>query len=133
VKELSGKITQKIPINDVDASLKSLEEQSNRWKEHFQAILNCPEPDYTHDFGDLQGDELNIEGEIAPEEVYRVIKKMKNGKAPGIDGIQAELLKSGGKEMIKRLTKLCNQVWEMREVPGDWKDGIIVTIPKKVI
>jgi len=48
---------------------------------------------------------LNIdEGEITPEEVYRVIKKMKNGKAPGINGIPAELIKSGGKEMIKRLT-----------------------------
>jgi len=38
-----------------------------------------------------------------PEEVYRVIKKVKNGKAPGIDEIQAERRKSGGKEMIKRL------------------------------
>jgi len=66
---------------------------------------------------------LNIEGKITSEEVYRVIKKMKNGKAPGIDGIQAELLKSGGKEMIKRLTRVCNQVWEKREVPSDWNNN----------
>jgi len=68
LKELSRKLTQKIPINDVDGKpLKSFEEQSNRWKVHFQAILNCPEPDNIHDFGDLHGDELNIkEGEIHP-------------------------------------------------------------------
>jgi len=58
---------------------------------------------------------------------------MKNDKTPRIGGIQAELLNSGGKEMIKRLTKSCNQVWEKREVPSDWKDRIIITIPKKVI
>jgi len=59
-----------------------------------------------------------------------VIKKIKNGKAPAIDEIQAEQLKSGGSEMIKRLTRLCNQFWEKRELPSDWKDGIIITIPK---
>jgi len=33
--------------------------------------------------------------------------------------------------MIKRLTRLCNQVLEKGEVPSDWKDGIIVPISKR--
>jgi len=58
VKELSERATQKIPINDVYGKpLKSFEEQSNRWKEHFHAILICPKSDNIHEIGDLQGDE----------------------------------------------------------------------------
>jgi hypothetical protein len=63
--------------------------------------------------------------------VLNVIRKMKNGKSPGIDG--AELLKKGGEGMVKRITRLrlCNQVWKNGEVPIDWKDGIIIPLPKK--
>jgi len=87
VKELSVRVTQKIPINDVDGKPLVIEEQSNIWKEHFQATPNCPEPHNIHDFGNLQGDELNIdERETTPEEEYRVIKKIKNLKGPGIYG-----------------------------------------------
>jgi len=50
-KEQPGKVTQKIPINNTGGvPLKSFEKLSNRWKEHFQAILNCPESDKIHDF-----------------------------------------------------------------------------------
>ena len=133
VKELSGKTTQKLPINDADGKpVKSFAEQAERWKQHFQAILNCQEPDNIHDFSNVQVEELAIEdGEITTDEVLRVIKKMKNGKSSGLDGIHAELLKNGGEEMVKRITRLCNQVWKMETVPRDWKDGIIIPLPKK--
>ena len=133
VKELSGKTAQKLPINGADGKpLKSFAEQAERWKEHFQTILNCDEPDNIHDFSNVQVDELKIEeGEITTDEVLRVIKELKNGKSSGVDGIQAELLKNGGEEMINRITRLCNQVWKMGIVPRDWKDGIIIPLPKK--
>ena len=75
--------------------------------------------------------DINEDGEITSEEVSHVIRKMKNGKALGIDGIPAELLKQGGKEMVKRITRLCNHVWKSGEVPRDWKDVIIIPLPKK--
>ena len=55
--------------------------------------MKCPEPENTHDFGDIQVEELDIyDKKLMQEEVYCVIRKMKSGKAPEIDGIQAELL-----------------------------------------
>jgi len=133
VKELSGKATQKLPINDADGKpLKTQEEQAKRWKEHFQTILNCNEPDDIQDLNTGYTKTLNIEvGDITTEEVIRAIKKLKNGKSAGVDGIQAELLKNGGDELVKKMTTLCNQVWKSEQVPRDWKDGIIIPLPKK--
>ena len=108
VKDLSGKTGSKVPI--VDAArrpLKSQEEQAKRWKEHFHAVLNCPEPAVMHDFIQDCNDSLDIyTGDIMVEEVEKVLKRLQNGKAAGIDGIQAELLKHGGGELVKRITKL---------------------------
>ena len=133
VKELSGKTMQKLPINDANGKpLKSHEEQAKRRKEHFKTILNCPEPEIIHEVDNTHVEELNIDnGKVTADEVYRVIRKMKNGKSAGIDGIQAELLKNGGEEVVNRLAQLCNQVWSEGEVPRDWKDGIVIPLPKK--
>ena len=133
VKDLSGKTGSKVPIVDTAGRpLKSQEEQAKRWKEHFHAVLNCPEPDVLHDFSQDCMNSLDIEiGDVTMEEVERVIKRLKNGKAAGIDGIQAELLKHGGGELAKRITKLCNKIWTTGEIPQDWRDGIIIPLPKK--
>jgi hypothetical protein len=74
--------------------------------------------------------EVNMET-ITVEEVTRAIKRLKNGKSAGIDGIQAELLKHGGDETTEKIQQLCNRIWETGEVPRDWKDGIIIPLPKK--
>ena len=95
MKELSGKATQKLPINDANGKpLKTQEEQANRWKEHFQAVLNCSEPNDNQDLDTGCGEKLKIEdGDITIEEVIRAIKKLKKGKSGGVDGVEAELLK----------------------------------------
>ena len=85
-----------------------------------------------HDFsGDTVNTlEVNMEA-FTVEEVKMAIKRLKNGKSAGIDGIQAELLKHGGEETTKKILQLCNRIWETGEVPRDWRDGIIIPLPKK--
>ena len=133
VKALSGKTSQKLPISDVNGkALKTQEEQAKRWKEHFSKVLNCLEPIVMHDFsGDtINTLEINMEA-ITVEEVTMAIKRLKNGKSAGIDGIQAELLKHGGEETARKILQLCNRIWETGEVPRDWRDGVIIPLPKK--
>jgi len=67
---------------------------------------------------------------ITETEVTRAVSKLKNGKAAGTDHIQPDLLKHA-ETVIPQLTKLCNTVWQSKEVSTQWENGMIVPIPKK--
>ena len=55
---------------------------------------------------------------------------MNDNKAPGMDGIAAEILKNGGEKMIDLQEQVIQSVWES-EVPQDWRDAILVSSYKK--
>ena len=54
------------------------------------------------------------------------IKKLKDGRAPGVCGITSELLKAGGQEIAMWLHSVISEVWESAIIPTDWRKGIIV-------
>jgi hypothetical protein len=33
--------------------------------------------------------------------------------------------------LVRRLTTLCKKIWTTGEIPQDWRDGIIIPLPKK--
>ena len=47
------------------------------------------------------------------EEMARAIAGLKHGKAPGGDGIPAEVWKHGGDNLFSRLYQLITNAWEM--------------------
>ena len=69
-------------------------------------------------------DEVPSRGEI------KAVSQMNNNKAPGIDGITAEILKNGSEKMFDLLEQIIQSVWES-EVPQDWRDAIVVSLYKK--
>ena len=73
------------------------EETMNRWVEHFAEVLNRPKPDNpvseVNTNPEEQIEDINCD-EPSLVEIKGALKMLKNNKAPGIDGIQAELLKA---------------------------------------
>jgi hypothetical protein len=65
------------------------------------------------------------------EEMEEAIKKLKNNKAPGADGITAALFKQGGTELKKGMFQLILRIWVDEELPHDWNFGIICPILKE--
>ena len=67
--------------------------QVESWKQPFEEVLNVPAPQSAVD-EIMVTKQLDIDVE-APnmEEIIRGLKRLRNGKAPGIDNTEAEVLK----------------------------------------
>ena len=120
-------------IRDKDGKLLTKEgEVSARWKEHFSEVLNRPEPSEPADVENTDIVELDIDDSPPTyEEVRTVLRELKNGKAPGVDNITAELLRADIETTTVNMQKLIRKVWTEEKVPTDWKRGLIAKLPKK--
>jgi len=56
---------------------------------------------------------------------------MKNGKAAGTDNIPAEVLKADPYISADILLPLFQDIWQKEMFPKEWKEGIIINVPKK--
>ena len=56
---------------------------------------------------------------------------LRNGKAAGPDGIPAEAIKADIETVISVLYSLFSKIWEKEEVPAQWREGIVIKLPKK--
>ena len=105
--------------------------QTQRWKTHFETILNKEAPRNQAEIPESKEDlKVNTDPPSA-EEVRKAIRTMKSGKAPGADCVSADMLKAVGEVTMGALTKIFEGIWETEETPGDWKMGLIVKLPKK--
>ncbi|CAH1242627.1 Hypp6909 [Branchiostoma lanceolatum] len=108
----------------------------HRWKEHFSQLLNHPpvpeDPTLAEEANATDGSNPDcLTAPVTPDEVKAALKKLKNGKAPGICNLTAEMLKAGGDHMIQWLTQIINHVWILEKLPDDWRRGIILPFWKR--
>lgn len=91
----------------------------NRWKEYFEEHLNSNVIINLEANGNIYyGPELEI-SEPTAKMVYDVMKNLKNGTAPGEDGISAEPIKSGGQRLWKEIYELIQIIWNTEDFPED--------------
>ena len=64
-------------------------------------------------------------------ELEEELKKIKQKKAPGPDGITNEMLKHLGPGAKRTLLRIYNQSWSTGTIPTNWKEAVIRPIPKK--
>ena len=61
-------------------------------------------------------------------EIVKCIRKLKNNKTGGSDGLVGELLKYAGSGMVCLLDSV---VWHEETVPRQWREGLILNLFKK--
>lgn len=101
-----------------------------QWQEYLENLTN------TEDNSEEEQKDNNQEEfiqEPTVEEVYNIINDLKNGKAPGSDSINNEMIKNGGEELSKRMFELILKIWRNETMPEEWRLGIIIPIPKTAI
>ena len=80
-------------------------------------------------FGD--GDTVpELERPITWDEIRTALAALPNGKAAGLDGVVAELLKLAGLGLALALTELFNAIWSSLQWPEDWRTAFLVPLFK---
>ena len=104
-----------------------------RWAEHFDCVLNRPSSINDEAIQRLPQVPVNPDLDIplTEDEVAKAIKQMSAGKAPGPDAIPAEVFKSGGHSLLRKLRDLFQSFWESETLPQEFKDATIVHIYKR--
>lgn len=74
--------------------------------------------------------EWSEEWKITKRELIEAIKKGKNGKAPGIDGIPSIAFKLITETFADRLINTYNTYFRNGEIPREWKKARVMLIPK---
>ena len=67
---------------------------------------------------------------ITSEEVQQTLKRMKNVKSPGLDGIPIEIYKALPTQMWYYIIHLWNSILDKGKMPREWCKGIILPIYK---
>nr|KAG5707958.1 hypothetical protein BaRGS_025096 [Batillaria attramentaria] len=132
-KKLTGKFQQTDkPVKDKNGHpLTTTEEQLKRWAEQFRELLNCPIPETLPDIPQAET-ELPINCEKpAKAEIRKAIMTLRNGTAAGPDELPAEAIKADTETAVNMLHSLFSKIWEKEEVPAQWKEGIVIKLPKK--
>ncbi|BHF85307.1 hypothetical protein SprV_1002847000 [Sparganum proliferum] len=138
IRQASGKpSTLSDSVRDVNGGfIADNSAKVERWREHFEHHLNFDTQ--------LTSPLLSSSAEFPPSPTYAVpcdppsegeivdaIRKLRNNKAPGQDGIPAEIFKSCIGTLTPWLHEVIERVWRDEVVPDDWSLGILVPILKK--
>ena len=128
------KVKEKLGMSIKDVNGNLLHEESevkSRWNEYFCNLLNV-ENGREAMIGERRMYEVGAQHviDISVDDVRKAIKKLKNGKSPGVDGITSEMLRYGGDCMVEWLTRVCRVCLDEGRVPDDWIRAVIVPIYK---
>uniref|UniRef100_A0AAV2MSF8 Endonuclease/exonuclease/phosphatase domain-containing protein n=1 Tax=Knipowitschia caucasica TaxID=637954 RepID=A0AAV2MSF8_KNICA len=99
-----------------------------RWKEYFEVLLNPP---VTPSALEAEAEDVGADTSISLAEVTKVVDSLHGGKAPGVDEIRPDYLKSLDVVGLSWLTRLCNIAWRSGVVPMEWQTGVVVPLYKK--
>ena len=109
------------------------DESLQRWREHFHGVLNIRSSFLASVVDEVEDYPIDESLDVPPseEEILDVIKLIKDGKAAGENGVLPEMIKCCGLDLLDYLVVLFQSVWSEGSVPQEWKDALIVPIPKK--
>ena len=105
----------------------------DRIADHFDQLLNNP-GDLSEEAKEALVQRPAVSSLDEPpnfDELMSTIRTTQDGKAPGGDGIPAEVWKFGGVQLTNCLHKLIQEIWDAQKIPQDWKDASIVPLFKK--
>ena len=112
--------------------IKDKEGINARWKEHFSQLLNRPSTVDHEALKQIPQRPIKENLDLPPtqKELKDAIKQMNCGKAPGKDGIPAEIYKVLGVTAFNAFHEVLIKIWTDEDLPPDLRDATIVSLYK---
>ena len=108
------------------------------WVDHFDKVFNgnsTAQVENAQNYGNPGNDEESydeiLDTDISELEVKKAIQRLKSGKAAGVDGVIAEMLKAAEQEITPFLTKYFSVLFSSSQFPSEWTKTIIIPLHKK--
>lgn len=98
------------------------------WLSYYNSLLPSPDTEELK-FRDARHPVLDESFTI--QEIKNVIKALKNGKAPGPDGITNEFFKNFPEEELFHITRSINNAFETGKIPENWAVANTMVLHKK--
>jgi Reverse transcriptase (RNA-dependent DNA polymerase)/Endonuclease-reverse transcriptase len=123
-------------VKDKDGNLLSDQvDIEQRWKQYFESLLNVQDnitaaTETEEETANAMPDVID-ENDISIAEVKKAVEHMQNHKAPGCDGLPAEVFKNGGDALQTWMKRIFNAAWKQGRIPEDWGKAIICPIYKR--
>ena len=131
--------------NEAGASMTSVKGKLDILRKHYQKLGKVSvDRNFDEDWKQLVENKIDeysrisgscredfLDRKIERKEILACIKKIKNNKTGGSDGLVGELLKYGGMGMVYLLEKLFFVIWHEEIVPRQWREGLIINLFKK--
>ncbi|XP_073820509.1 uncharacterized protein [Musca autumnalis] len=133
IKQITNKMPNIPPLKDKNGlPLTTIEHQLTRWTEFYKDADDNSTVQYQPTEQSRNSPPHNIN--VAPptnEEISSAISKLKSHKAAGPDNLPPELFKYAADVLTPILQPIVSEAWSTNNIPSKWKEGVIITIPKK--
>ena len=105
-------------------------EQLKRWVEHYSKLYAQDLPEHSGMEAILPsfGVYAELDEELTEEELSEAINALLNGRAPGEDGIPAEIVKEDKDDLLPQLYAFLLQCWQQHQIPHKMRSTKIITL-----
>ena len=134
IRKATGPTIRKTaPLKDLNGNtIKDKTQQMHRWVEHYGELYSreTKVTEAALEAVETLPTQTELDHPPTMEELMEAVNALPARKAPGKDGISAELIKAAKGPLAPHLLDLLQQCWREGEVPQDMRDSVIVTLYK---
>lgn len=106
--------------------------KEEEWRNHFMKQFGGSEKKRRLELKNVEdNEEKEKTSNIRKEELFKQLRKMKCGKAPGEDDLENEVWKYMPTSVGEALWEIIKDIWNTGELPQEWRKGVIRPIFKK--
>ncbi|CAF3935647.1 unnamed protein product [Rotaria sp. Silwood1] len=128
---------ENLPIFDKQGCLlTNSNERLNHWKDYFNDLLSVPSIVDQATIQQIPSATITVSEQERQDQIPTLnqvqcaIKQMKNGKAPGSNGISIDVIKAGGLPLAKWLHEIFVDIWENEIMIENWTTTILIRLYK---